>query len=105
MEKTNSYQRAKARVKELEQQIELLNVIRTDLLNDLQNNKSFISSYAVLINKRNMEIENLTQSLADTLTEKSNLKEELNKSIKTTKVFIMLSIQLVAIIIVLIANI
>lgn len=83
MAKTNSYQRAKARVKELEEQLKICNLTS--------------NHYFEHLNISNNDIKDL-------ISENTKLQERLEKSIKTTKVLILLSIHLAAIIIVLIAT-
>jgi len=88
MAKTNSYQRAKFRVAELEKELDSSNIK--------------VRQLSLLYKQKSDDSENAFKQAAEVLAENANLKEELNKSIKTTKIFIILSLQLVAIIIVLI---
>ena len=90
MTKTNSYQRAKLRVAELEKELDSSNIK--------------VRQLSLLYKQKSDDSENAFKQAAEVLAENANLKEELNKSIKTTKIFIILSLQLVAIIIVLIAT-
>lgn len=105
MAKTNSYQRAKARVAELE---EALNV-------------SFIESQEILAQSKKLESENTllkfdnnriaghlklaNNALGDSMSESAYLKRQLTKGRNTTKAFIVLSMLLTIGIIVLIATI
>ena len=105
MTKTNSYQRAKARVKELEKELDvsMSNVIKLGYLHkqksdDLENAVKEAAQLQCNLNTTFKEA-------ADVLAESANLKEHLIKERNTTKAFIVLSLLLTIGIIVLIATI
>ena len=128
MTKTNSCQRAKARVKELQDQLELsesnkerlkeiINVLESDIKRinakveqaHIDGQQSVLQGeYVEAILRRNellqKDLDSTFKEAAEVLTESATLKEQLDKRIKANKVFILLSINLVAIIIVLIAT-